>query len=344
MSQTPGGELRLDTWVALMAGEQVWRERGDTSPKALARILASLVMVGLGGVALTFWVVLANRGPMVEASPGTPALTTAATVAAAVLAYPPLRIIVGRPICGAPLVPSLIVRLGAFLALNTAVAIVVTDARYLIGIPLGFVLAFDLQLTCRTLGIVIEPRRAITSWALSSLHVGVLGGIASIALLGDRATLGIALEFYAGISISVVVTIGLTAATQHLRGLVDVEHAADVLAATDRERRMRAHWLHDDVLSEIRLASLRLADTDDPATVQRELGDLDHRLRLRQLDDLMATGRVHLYEILQPHLRRAQALGVRCTAVPSLEDTEHHVDPETCLLYTSDAADDAMNV
>src|SRR5690606_38528077 len=96
-------------------------------------------------------------------------------------------------------------------------------------------------------------------------------------------------------------------------------HRIDVAA---RERSHRAHWLHDDVLSEVRLASLRITNgSASPEQVQRELLDLDHRLRLRQLDEMIRDGTPPVYEVLQPHLRRLQSLGVELGSVPTHEVT-----------------------
>src|SRR5690606_17027156 len=70
-----------------------------------------------------------------------------------------------------------------------------------------------------------------------------------------------------------------------------------------------------------------------PEQVQRELLDLDHRLRLRQLDEMIRDGTPPVYEVLQPHLRRLQSLGVELGTVPTHEVTGITLnEPEANLL------------
>ncbi|MGA1076615.1 MAG: ATP-binding protein, partial [Ilumatobacteraceae bacterium] len=96
-----------------------------------------------------------------------------------------------------------------------------------------------------------------------------------------------------------------------------------------KEREMRVHWMHDDVLTEVKLAKLRVESSSDASAALREFDELDHRLRLRQLDESLRGGDVPLYEILQPHLRRVQSAGVRIERVPSLDQSSMRVDEET---------------
>ena len=87
--------------------------------------------------------------------------------------------------------------------------------------------------------------------------------------------------------------------------------------------------MHDDVLSEVHLATLRISTgTATPEQINDELLDLDHRLRLRQLDDMMAASTPRIFEVLQPHLRRAQNLGVRLDHVPTHEVTRLELDEQ----------------
>jgi signal transduction histidine kinase len=79
----------------------------------------------------------------------------------------------------------------------------------------------------------------------------------------------------------------------------------------------------------VHLASLRIsAGSATPEQINAELLDLDHRLRLRQLDDMMSAGTPRVYEILQPHLRRAQNLGIALDRVPTHEVTRLEVDEQ----------------
>lgn len=87
--------------------------------------------------------------------------------------------------------------------------------------------------------------------------------------------------------------------------------------------------MHDVVLSEIRLATLQLeVGAASVADAHRALLDLDHRLRLGQLEATIFTGRVTVGEVVQPHVRRAQALSVAITATPDRTVAARTIGPE----------------
>ena len=138
--------------------------------------------------------------------------------------------------------------------------------------------------------------------------------------------IGLYLAMWTGLIVA-----GITVVIIHRLSLaIDERVAEERDDARAGERSRRAHWLHDDVLSEVHLASLRISSgTATPEQINAELLDLDHRLRLRQLEDMMSGDTLRIYEILQPHLRRAQNLGVRLDHVPHHEVTRLEVD-ETC--------------
>ena len=127
-----------------------------------------------------------------------------------------------------------------------------------------------------------------------------------------------------------LIVAGLTVVMINRLGLaVDQRVAEEVHESVASERARRAHWLHDDVLSEVHLATLRISSgTATPEQINDELLDLDHRLRLRQLDDMMGASTPRIFEVLQPHLRRAQNLGVRLDHVPTHEVTRLELDEQ----------------
>lgn len=93
------------------------------------------------------------------------------------------------------------------------------------------------------------------------------------------------------------------------------------------ERRARAEWLHDTVCAEIRVARLRIADDAiDRRGLDQVLADLEHRVRLQQLDDSMVTGRVRLSEVVQPFIRRLQDHGVAVTKAPTFGESRFEID------------------
>lgn len=100
----------------------------------------------------------------------------------------------------------------------------------------------------------------------------------------------------------------------------------------DAHERLRkyATWLHDDVLPELGLLRMRLvtgALTLDEAL--DEFDDLEHRLRVRQLEAELAAGGIPLATVLQPYIRMAQRAGLAITAVPSHDEARIIVSGST---------------
>jgi hypothetical protein len=103
--------------------------------------------------------------------------------------------------------------------------------------------------------------------------------------------------------------------------------AAAIESTRLAERRARAEWLHDTVCAEIRVARLKAADPSlDRSGFDRLLGELEHRVRLQQLDDAMDAGFVRLSEIVQPFIRRLQDHGVAVLAAPAFGESRVEVD------------------
>ncbi len=142
-------------------------------------------------------------------------------------------------------------------------------------------------------------------------------------------------------SVDVTVCVAITLALLALGALVvlsvrrTLRHYARVLEQEqrdrmERERRRRANWIHDDVLSELRLARLRLETAGgDQQRVLAELGDVEHRLRLRQLDADLEIGHARLADVVQPYVRMVTRAGVAVGAVPRDEAARRLVDAAT---------------
>jgi signal transduction histidine kinase len=114
----------------------------------------------------------------------------------------------------------------------------------------------------------------------------------------------------------------------------DEERQTAVAETIQAERRQRAHWLHDDVCAELRLVSLKVQTEDtDRDEVVRLLDQFDHRLRLRQLDELFAAGPTRIAELLQPFIRHAQNMGIDVDEVPSFEDASSSLAPSDARLF-----------
>jgi hypothetical protein len=162
------------------------------------------------------------------------------------------------------------------------------------------------------------------------VHLGVLVTLAAFLVVGGASVAGRLAWLYASLA-AVVVTAAVTATA-----LADRQHAARRAwaareeAVVVREHRSRGHWLHDDVCADLRLLRLRLeGGSFDPGAVLVELDELDHRLRLRQLDEFIGSGVVRLAEVVQPFLRRAQQQRVVIVESPTVEDAGLVVDGRT---------------
>lgn len=79
-------------------------------------------------------------------------------------------------------------------------------------------------------------------------------------------------------------------------------------------------WLHDVVMPELQLLRMRAnGATFDAVQLRAELDLIEHRLRMRQLDDDLAAGRARVIDVVQPYIRMAQRVGCRVVEVPDHE-------------------------
>jgi signal transduction histidine kinase len=324
-----------DLWIALLAGERVWHD-GPIQPTPRDRIAAAFALCATACTVTLIWVTISTRfdpwnfDVINSRRAALLVMATAATIAALALAARYQRIVRGHEAVGRPFWIELVWRAAAFLVLVVVFAGALPRAHVVGVVPLGVLAGADASLTLRVLGVVPRARTWVRRFLISPVHFGALGALLAVATFGDslpalRTVISVYLAMWVGLIVA-----ALTAVIINRLGIaVDegiAEESHDVLVS---ERARRAHWLHDDVLSEVHLASLRISSgSATPDQVNAELRDLDHRLRLRQLDDMMSAGRPRIYEILQPHLRRAQSLGLRLESVPSHEVTRLEVDQQ----------------
>lgn len=142
------------------------------------------------------------------------------------------------------------------------------------------------------------------AWASLAVLVALtLSGMSVAAVVGVAATLG---------SVAAAAFVLL----RYHRRMLELERTA----AAAEERRRRANWIHDEVLSELRLARMRLeVDGGGTRRALTELADVEHRLRMRQLDAELEAGGARLAEIVQPFVRMVVAAGCEVDGVPSAE-------------------------
>lgn len=323
----------VDLWVALLAGGQVW-QAGSLKPSLRDRSIAGFGLVSLAMALIVEWSAFVSRvdafaeGGLATQDRWLAGIGAASIFAVLALAIRPISLVRGRPGNPTNLLASAVWRLAAYLVLVVGTLSLVPRYRFLSVVPLGMVAGSDCMLTLRALGVAPATQRWLRIFLFSKVHFGVLGALLATALLdGQRATSADAFGAYIAMWVSVVAAGATIFCLERFNSFADAQIVSERHEAVAAEHQLRARWLHDDVLSEIRLAALRI-DTQTPGaqSTRDELRDLDHRLRLRQLDEIVHTGRPHLYEIIQPHLRRAQSLGVELYQVPPLDIAERRVD------------------
>lgn len=175
--------------------------------------------------------------------------------------------------------------------------------------------------TLRAIGAEFRWSEVLRRFMLSTVHAGVLSGAVVLAFSPPtrslRAdTIDLALALYA-----LVATATLTMAVLSvLLNRIDAGSAGQIEAIRSSIHRDQAHWLHDDVCSELGHLRLRLQNgLIGPDALQRSLDELDHRLRLRQIEGVLESGPARLGEVIQPFIRVAQSHGVGLRDVPTYE-------------------------
>ncbi|MEQ1700006.1 MAG: hypothetical protein ABMA25_07850 [Ilumatobacteraceae bacterium] len=187
---------------------------------------------------------------------------------------------------------------------------------------LGMFIGGEGALIARFVGYERPMRQMVITYLRSPFHLGALtAGLVVVFVARDPRvsrvviTEAISLEF---IALGALVT--YAAVRQLFRR--EASFAASVrLAEREAESLRRAHWIHDDVCADVREIRVRLAARQlSQEEVANSLDQLDDRLRIRQLDELLSGGAVAAAEILQPYVRRAQNAGVTLAQVPRFED------------------------
>jgi signal transduction histidine kinase len=325
----------LDLWVALLAGERVWHD-GPIQPGPRERIAAAFALIGAGCTVSVIWVAVGARfdpwnfDVINTRRAALLGFAVLATLAGLALGLRYQRIVHGTEAVGRPVAYELLWRSTAFLLLATVLAGALPRAHIAAVVPLGVLAGADASLTLWALGITPRARVWVWRFLVGPVHFGVLGALIAVAVFGGLVpALGTVVGLYLAMWTGLVMAGMTVAMINRLAVAVDDRVDEERHDALADERARRAHWLHDDVLSEVHLASLRISSgSATPEQINAELLDLDHRLRLRQLDDMMSAGNPRVYEILQPHLRRAQNLGVALDHVPTHEVTRLEVDEE----------------
>lgn len=320
--------------LALVAGEIVWADI-DEPASGVERLTAIVELAALACLASMLWLMGSARSP---APVGLAAVAPlVGTLAAVGLATRPARLLAGIR-REARLWPSIVWRTAAA---SLLIASLVANAPRWGGAaawPVSIVLGCEAALCAWRIGVDVRPVRWYRSFFVSALHFGAVGAaLASIVRSTD--SLRNAIEYYALfhlLAILVCLTAGLLDTVRMTQMHADIRDANRIVAD---EHRRRAHWLHDDVSSQLRIVSLKVQhDAASPSDVVALIDGLDHALRLRQLDELLDSGNARLAEIIQPYVRNAQGHGATISAVPSFEDASLVVGTATGRTFARAAA------
>jgi hypothetical protein len=333
---------RLDRYLAIAAGPASWRD--DRRPTTADLTAGCLELAALGGV-LTVTLTAASHRHGLGARWVPFVLVAAMAAVLLAVAGPTARWVFGpdRHSRRRRLVDLRVVaacRTVGFAAAVALWAIVVGGSHVQDAWMFGVAGGCEATLGARTIG---APNHAWQWWrrvvagpahvllALAAIAVGVsIGG-------SDGLVAGVATYF--ALQIAAFVAALQAWELERIRRHHVAELRDHAESAERHRHRQRAHWLHDDVCSELRLLRLQLETRQiEPGDVPDRLDELDHRLRIRQLDELLRSGRVRLAEVIQPFVRRAQAHGLTVREVPRFEQASLELDEHTGRMVQRTAA------
>lgn len=307
-------EFSLDTWVALLAGSNPWAS-GERVSSAWTRLLALGQMFLVAIVACTLW--LGHRRSL-DAST---AILVVGTLALLGLLIMPVLRVTGIPTRSLTVRFNLVSRLIMIAIVFMSTYALLPGWRTLWATPFAVAAGIDASLTCSELGWEAKPATWYRRFLQSAFHLGIVGAVAATYAVGGDRRLSIVVPLFVVLHVWIGVAVATLWIISRLHGAALTEQAAFLADVVERERRQRAHWLHDDVCAQVRLVSLKL-QTNSASTeeVVGLLNDFDHQLRLRQLDELFGAGSIRLAELLQPYIRHAQNNGVQIVGVPAFEE------------------------
>lgn len=323
-----------DMWSALLAGEAAWSGEHDL-PSARERVAASVQLLALTALSAPLWLAVSGRVDTAARPSLLWGAASVVTLAAVLFAVRPLGIVLGRPPRPSPVVWRMTWRTLMAITLIAGVVTVLPGWLALGLWPLGVAAGADAVLGAWALGMRLRPLQ----WWLQSLtspaHLGVLGAVVALLITrGDSSMVAAALALYVALHVALVAALITISLLLHLERSIEREVAYEGAHGMAAEHRRLAHWIHDDVCADLQLTALRLTTGHVTAEgVAHELSELDHRLRLRQQQEIIESGQARLAELLQPYVRRAQSAGVRITEVPTLNDASLRVDRPTAELF-----------
>lgn len=307
-----GGQV--DLWYAFVAGSDAW---DDVDPPAAVTDEATRIIEVVGLVAAGSWPILwLTATGATFTSRDVILLTT--LVASLLLLIRPIISTRIRVRGAAASAAARTVLGGVAVASFAGLA---PDLALLGAWPFGVAAGADVARTSLALDLPLNPSAWVRKLLLSPAHGGVLVALAvGVWLLASRSGVERIGLLYGAFLLCVVAAWLTASAVLRIdlrRREAEEESERRVV---EREHRRRGHWLHDDVCGDLRSVRLRIErDAGTSGDVAAMLDDLEHRLRLRQLDEFIDAGSVRLAEVVQPYIRRAQQQGVQIVESPTVE-------------------------
>jgi hypothetical protein len=309
--------LEGDLRTALLTGAVGWRDRNSHYLPAELAVLGVLVtsVIGVVGMMLVSAglpaesAALAGRARWVAAVVGGVTLVLALSPT---LAWPyGLRPRKMGPIhqLAAARVAAAMVVMGCWTALLGPIA-------PLPAWPLGSVVGCECSLTAWALGVDLSGPEWWWRFQRSSVHAGV-ALVCAVAVVVEPERWDEVLAVFLTFQV-ITLAAGVTCqGLNTMRGVFDRRDERQRRAALTEGHKRLAYWIHNAVTTPLRDMRLRLqAGELEPAEIVAALERSEHELRLRQIDEVLATGTIELAELLQPHVRRAQESGVAIVEVP----------------------------
>jgi hypothetical protein len=310
----------LDLAAAVAAGPAYWGWRSAAGAELAAMLTAAALAAAVAGSA--------SAGALAMATGGLPKGLLVLGVWCAVATWVAVGAWIG--VASRSLVLTAMLRVAAITVLvGLWGAAHDGDMRLLEMWPLGAAIGLDAFVTLRTLGVPVDPRRAVPAVVASGGHAGI---VLALVVVASPAAGWVAprqaLALYVGIVVNVVLALLATYGAMAVSRAVDRDEAAH----RAEEARRRANWIHDEVCSLLipLRQSVRSGLLTDTREIAAQLDDIDFELRHVQLEQTARHGSISLADLVQVWGRRVQAAGIELVAPPwevtraALPETARH--------------------
>lgn len=312
VSITGSEQLSMSAFSTLVAGGNPWRGSGEQH-EAWQRMIAVAEVIALGAGAMALW-----RHDL-SARPGVLAVAICGTAALALLMVLPISRAFGMSGWPQRFGVALVIRVLLMSIAVASLGIVLPGWASLWALPIAIGAGADAVLTCNEIGWTPRPFTWWRRFLVSPAHALAVGALLVVVATNSGSGMT-ALIAVACFHVWLLTTSASAWVLSELGRLQAAERSKEIDDVIALERRQRAHWLHDDVCAELHAVALRLQTSDlGPQDAVHLIEEVDHRLRIRQLEELLDSGRARVGEILQPFIRKVHNSGVAITAVPSFE-------------------------